>query len=116
LSPFDAAPQTLMASYLVASEDPDPNFNWEGDVLIYPNPMSSNEVTISVQGTQSTLTPGNAFVEITGATGLKAFREEITCSQCQEIEIRLDRNLTPGMYMVHGVINGRKFIKRLVVL
>jgi predicted esterase len=117
LSPFDAALQTLISSYDGTPGDTGLNtLNRESEVFIYPNPMSSNEITIGVQESQDGSLQSSAFVEITSATGQKAFRAEISCSDCKEIKIRLDRNLTSGIYMVHGYFNGRKFTKRLVVL
>jgi hypothetical protein len=69
-----------------------------------------------MRGVQQTSEENRAIVEIASATGTKVFGEEIDCEGCAEIEVRLSRNLAPGIYMVHVVINGERLMKRLVVL
>jgi hypothetical protein len=69
-----------------------------------------------LNGIQQTSKESRAMVEIAGITGSKVFSEQIDCQQCLEIEIRLSGNLTPGIYMVQVVIDGKRSMKRLVVL
>ena len=110
LSPFVGA-QALVSAYSLTQEA-----EIKGDVSIYPNPIHSNKFTIRLAGIENISAQSNSFVEITGVTGHKAFSKAINCRECGEIEVQLDQNLAAGIYMIQGQVNGRKFMKRIVVL
>lgn len=114
ISPFGGAAATELALHEIANPD---YLNFEKtDVTLYPNPLDKNEFTVQITGARPISKESQALVEIASMAGTKVFDQNIDCQQCSEIKVRLRDNLGAGVYMVHVMIDGKRFVKRLVVM
>lgn len=111
LSPFEddaamRAASTPLAGFVTQGE--------AEDVLLTPNPAKGTPVKLQFKGYDEFLS-GELRVNITSAIGATINEQSFDCDNgCEDVTLNTE-SLTPGVYVVNGIVNGRKFSKKLLV-
>ena len=85
-------------------------------INIYPNPAPSGVAGLTIArygGIQEVM---DTKIEIVSMTGEVVFTDEILCEgNCDTDEMKINKELVSGIYLVNVVTNGRRFSERLLV-
>ena len=86
----------------------------EGETLrvdVYPNPVKGEKLTVEIGGGEN----GDGEIVIRQLTGLSVYSESIKCTEGCRTQIDIQKNLTPGVYILQVNKEGRIFTEKLVV-
>ncbi|HYG03612.1 MAG TPA: T9SS type A sorting domain-containing protein, partial [Chryseosolibacter sp.] len=119
LSPaFDAA-MTAQSTAARSASDTDEEYevtSYQEAIEIYPNPATTGMITLTLP--QDETISGNELVvvEIVGVTGEVVYSRQINCTEgCAAIEIEMNDQFNPGIYMVNMKNNQKRYSTRLLV-
>jgi hypothetical protein len=83
---------------------------------VFPNPASSGVDGLTISGHGGAHESFDATVEIQHITGEVVYSRQFSCEgNCGEYVLPVDPQLTPGVYLVHLISNGKRSSKRLLV-
>lgn len=86
------------------------------DVYLAPNPASNQPVKLVLSGSDTKPGANELNVEIISALGAVVYSKPFNCEEgCNEVVLDIQDRLSPGVYIVNGVINRKRFSKRLIV-
>lgn len=114
LSPF-ASGAEMMANIADTQTNPAPDK--EMKVSLSPNPTGRGivKVTLEVDG-EVEETNNEVNIEIVSAMGRVVFSGQIPCEgNCETIPLDITDKFNPGVYIVNGIVNRKRFSKRLLV-
>lgn len=98
------------------SVNPDEGSDLANRLSLFPNPVTGGQVSIEVSGDSNYSLLRNAYVEIASMTGKIIHTERIICEgSCQTHTLQLDDTFPSGVYIVHIMIDGHRYAKKLVV-
>ena len=90
----------------------------EGEFGLYPNPVverDAGELYLNLPQRDRDVAMNNR-IEIIGARGEVVFSKDLTCENCGDtLSFQLDDQLTPGIYLVIVLVDGKRFSRRLLV-
>ncbi|MEX1240064.1 MAG: Ig-like domain-containing protein [Cyclobacteriaceae bacterium] len=90
--------------------------NDEASLEVFPNPASSGVDGLTISGHGDAHESFDATVEIQHITGEVVYSWQFSCEgNCGEFVLPVDSQLTPGVYLVHLISNGKRSSKRLLV-
>lgn len=109
LSPFqDAEPMSTKSNTLAREA-------YE-QINIYPNPVQSGAAALTLSGYEGLRETVETNVEIISMTGEVIFRDHILCGgDCSQYLMNIDKQLTPGIYLVNLKANETQVSRRLLV-
>jgi hypothetical protein len=85
-------------------------------VYLSPNPAKAGPVTLTLRGYNDLAGSGNVNVQVISTTGAVMYSKLVACEEgCQDITLDLGNNMAPGVYILQGVTNGKRFAERLVI-
>jgi ELWxxDGT repeat protein len=87
----------------------------EEKISLSPNPAGQGTITLTLSG-YANENVEQITIEIVSMMNEVLFSASIPCREnCNIIELPLKEKINTGVYMVNGVINGKRFSKRLVI-
>lgn len=90
----------------------------EGDAAlhVYPNPAPGGNSELVISGYNGIEETRQTRVEILRMTGELVYSEQVLCSDnCDGYSLVVEEALTPGVYLIHVITNGKRHATRLVV-
>ena len=85
-------------------------------INIYPNPVQGGAAALTVSGYDGIRESVNTSVEIINVTGEVVFRDNIRCGgDCSQYLMNIDKQLTPGVYLVKMRADDVQLSRRLLV-
>ena len=88
----------------------------EPELDIYPNPAQSGDAALTITGNEAGDEAIETSIEVVRMTGEVIYAETTYCeSDCGGRPITFNRDLSPGVYVVNVVRNGKRMSKRLLV-
>lgn len=107
LSPFKEGASLMSA---------DPTAKEEVYFGIYPNPLQTDDLKLTISSYERIEKAGETHVEIMNVTGTIVFSETIQCREgCSSYLVKLKKKLMPGVYLVSMKANDKRYLKRLLV-
>lgn len=90
--------------------------NSEMSLEIYPNPAPAGTADLMISGYGGVDDSFEAVLEIQRMTGDVVYSQNIFCDgDCGEYSLPVEQKLTPGVYLIHVLVNGKRSSKRLLV-
>jgi hypothetical protein len=94
---------------------PDTGESNENELEIFPNPAKSGSPELLITGYKGK----HGFesgIEIQHLTGEIVYETQFTCQgNCQNYHVLAGQVLSPGIYLVNVITNGKRYSKRLLV-
>lgn len=88
----------------------------ETSLEIFPNPAPGGVAELKISGHRGVNDASDATVEIRRVTGEVVYSGQFSCEgSCDGYALPVDQQLTPGVYLVHVIANGKRSSKRLLV-
>jgi hypothetical protein len=95
----------------------------ETDISLWPNPARQGLVKMTFSGyavadenTEVDVQVDEVNVEIVSMMGRVMYAGPVPCEgNCEIIQLDITDKFNPGVYIVNGIINGKRFSKRLLV-
>ena len=85
-------------------------------INIYPNPVQSTDSKLQLSGYERITKRVQTRIEIFNMTGDELFNEAIYCGgDCSDYLVNINKQLVPGVYIVHLKTNGARSSQRLFV-
>ena len=85
-------------------------------INIYPNPVQGQESKLQLSGYERITERVQTRIEIFNMTGEEVFSEAIYCGgDCSAYLVDINKQLVPGVYIVHLKTNGARVSQRLFV-
>jgi hypothetical protein len=105
----DATMQSTSRSSLMVEET-------STEMDVYPNPVESGQSELMIIASEHSDTRLETTVEIQRMTGEVVFSDRFSCdSDCDGFSIPAGKSLTPGVYLVNFITNGKRSSRRLLV-
>ena len=83
---------------------------------VYPNPVESGKSELMIIASEPSATGIETTVEIQRMTGEVVFSDKFRCdADCGGFSIPTGKSLTPGVYLVNFITNGKRSSRRLLV-
>jgi hypothetical protein len=102
-----------MAARLASTEEQSDLFS---QINIYPNPVQSTAGKLQLAGYERITERVQTRIEIFNMTGEEVFNEAIYCGgDCSDYLVNINKQLVPGVYIVHLKTNGTRSSQRLFV-
>ena len=84
------------------------------ELFLYPNPNRGHEFVLELSNTETAV--GAMQVDITDMLGKIVHTERIAVEGTMiKKRILFDHALTPGMYLVNATLNGKRYVKQLII-
>lgn len=85
-------------------------------INIYPNPVEGGAAALTISGYDGIRESVNTSIEIINFTGEVVFRDKILCGgDCSQYLMNVDKELSPGIYLVRMRANDVQLSRRLLV-
>lgn len=116
MTAFAAESMTLETSGTVAQEE-NLEAGTEATALeVYPNPVESGASEFSVSGFGGSGSPFEGSLEIQRMTGEVVHAQQFRCDgNCDGYSLPVGHQLSPGVYIMNVMMNGRRSTRRLLV-
>ncbi|HEY0067330.1 MAG TPA: discoidin domain-containing protein [Flavisolibacter sp.] len=88
------------------------NFSAKGSLVVYPNPVKGNVINIDLSKPYT----GSADILITNSTGAVVFRQKQQVNNQQKLEVKRDRSLPAGNYLLQVTMGNETQSKIIVCL
>jgi subtilisin family serine protease len=106
LSPINPSSATLAGNPGDVDESP--------GIQAYPNPVDAHKLTVSLANLSGEA-DRTKDIEIRQLTGLIVYSQKVNCGEDCTTEISLDKNFSPGIYILQVRVNGKTFSEKLIV-
>lgn len=116
LSPFQLQSVATFGGAAIEAHDQTVMQDGEASLDLFPNPKTHGVSELTIRGYNGATDIHEITIEIDNVMGQVIYAEKIVCeSDCRGFSLTINKDLTPGIYLVHVIADGKSRVKRLVV-